>query len=118
MKILVHWVLNALVIIVAAYILPGVSVDGFIPALLVAIVLGVLNAVIRPIFIILTLPITILTLGLFLFVINSTLVYVTSWLVPDFHVESFWWAFLYGIVLTILNFIVHHLFDRNYHHKE
>ena len=90
MKILVHWVLNALVIIVAAYILPGVSVDGFIPALLVAIVLGVLNAVIRPIFIILTLPITILTLGLFLFVINSTLVYVTSWLVPDFHVESFW----------------------------
>lgn len=111
MKILAHWVLNALVILAAAYLLPGVTVSGFVPALLVALVLGILNAVVRPVFILLTLPITVLTFGLFLLVINSVLVYVTSFIVPGFSVANFWWAFLLGLVLSALNYIVNRLFD-------
>lgn len=112
MKILAQWVLNALVILLSAYLLPGVVLTGFVPALLVALVLGVLNAIVRPIFVILTLPITILTLGLFLLVINSVIIYLTSVLVPGFVLAGFWQAFLFGIVLSILNFVVHRLFDR------
>lgn len=112
MKVLGNWMLNALIILVAAYILPGVMVEGFFIALLVALVLGILNAVVRPIFIILTLPITIVTFGLFLLVINSVLVYFTSWLVSGFSVANFWWALLFGVVLSILNFVVNSLYAK------
>ena len=112
MEILARWVINALTILGAAYLLPGVSVEGFIPALLTALVLGVLNAVVKPIFVILTLPITIFTFGLFLLVINSVLIYLASMIIPGFMVAGFWWAFLFGVVLSVLNFAIRGLFDR------
>ncbi len=106
MSILIRWIISALAIVVAAYILPGVHVDGFFTALVTAVVLGILNAFIKPILIILTLPITILTLGLFTFVINALLILITSFIVPGFRVDSFWWAIAFGILLAIIHYFI------------
>ncbi|HEX8974607.1 MAG TPA: phage holin family protein [Patescibacteria group bacterium] len=109
MKILIHWLLSALAVVIAAYLLPqGIFVKSFFVALVVAVVLGFLNAVIRPILIVLTLPIEILTLGLFTFVINAGLVMLASAVVPGFQVASFWWALAFSLILSIINAVLHH----------
>lgn len=105
-QILVRWIVSALVILVAAYLLSGVHVENFVTALVIAIVLGVINAILRPILIILTLPITITTFGLFLLVINALLVMLTTYIVPDFRVDNFWWALLFGAVVSVFNAFV------------
>lgn len=87
----------------AAYILPGVDVDSFVTALVVAVVLGILNALLKPILLILTLPITILTLGLFTFVINLMLVYLTEAVVPGFVIDGLLSAVLFSLVLSLIN---------------
>jgi len=87
---------------IAAYVLPGVNVDGLWVALVLAVVLGAINAFIRPIIILLTLPINVLTLGLFTLVINAALVVLASYVVPGFSVAGFWWAMLFSIVLSIV----------------
>ena len=110
MQVLIRWLLNALVIIVAAYILPGVGVSGFIVALLVALVLGLLNAVIKPILVLLTLPINIISLGLFTFIINAFLIWLTAKIIPGFSVSGFGYALLFGIVLSIVGYVVNKLF--------
>ncbi len=92
-----------MVIVVAAYIVPGVHVSGFITALAVALVLGVVNAVLKPLLIILTLPITLLTLGLFALVLNAVLILLVGWIVPGFIVDGFLSALVFGIVLSISN---------------
>jgi putative membrane protein len=106
MTILINWLLSSLVIIVGAYILPGVHVESFLTALVLAIVLGIINALLKPILILLTLPINILSLGLFTLVINAALIMLATVIVPGFKVDSFWWALLYGIVLSFLNWFV------------
>ena len=103
MKTIVHLILSTVAVFVTAKILPGVTLDGFVTALVVAVVLGAVNTVLRPILIILTLPINILTLGLFTFVIIGGLVQLVSWLVPGFHVASFWWALVFALVLWVIN---------------
>lgn len=103
MKIVIHWFLAALAIVITAYLLPGVSLSGFLAALVAAVVLGFVNAILRPILIILTLPVNLLTLGLFTLVINALLIMLTSAVVPGFGVASFWWALLFGIVLFFVN---------------
>ncbi|EKE19353.1 MAG: hypothetical protein ACD_9C00043G0002 [uncultured bacterium] len=108
MKILFHWFLSALAIVITAYLLPGIVLKGFFAALIVAIVLGFFNTIIRPILILLSLPIQFLTLGLFTFVINAALVMLTSRIVPDFHVESFGWALLFSLVLWAVNAMLQH----------
>ncbi|MBN1594840.1 phage holin family protein [candidate division FCPU426 bacterium] len=105
MQILIHWVLYALAILLAAYLLPGIVVRGFGAALVTALVLGILNAFVKPFLLLLTLPINILTLGLFTFILNTLLIMMTSAMVPGFHVRNFWWALLFGIVLSVFNFI-------------
>lgn len=105
MKILVNWLLSALAITVSAYLLPGVEIKNFVTALAVAVILGLINSFIRPVLILLTLPINILTLGLFTLVINACLILLTSLLMPGFVVASFWWALLFGIVLFFVNSI-------------
>jgi putative membrane protein len=107
MRIIIHWIVSALAIVIAAYLLPGVHVSGFVAALILAVVLGAINAFLRPLLVILTLPITILTLGLFVFVINGALVMLASYIVPGFAVDSFWWALLFGIVLAIVSAVLH-----------
>lgn len=103
MTFLISLVLSTIAVFVTAYILPGVKLDGWVTALILAIVLGVINAFIRPILLILTLPINILTLGLFTFVVIALCVMLASYIVPGFHVDGFWWAMAFGVVLAIIN---------------
>ncbi len=91
-RFLTHWLLTAVALGVAAWILPGVHISS-LPALAVAaVVLGFVNAVIKPVLVIFTLPITVLTLGLFYLVVNGLAFALAAWLVPGFHVDSFGWA--------------------------
>jgi putative membrane protein len=107
MKTIIHFLFSALAVLITAYILPGVTVSGFGSAIIVAIVLGIINTILRPILIILTLPISIISLGLFVFVINAILVLLASSIIPGFDVVSFWSAMLFGIVLAIVGAILH-----------
>ncbi|MFA5942069.1 MAG: phage holin family protein [Candidatus Paceibacterota bacterium] len=104
MKLFFHWLIAAIAILLAARIVPGASAT-LIGALITAVVLGALNLFIRPILTILTLPITILTLGLFSFVINALLVMLASYLVPGFTVAGFWAAIFFSLVLMIINWV-------------
>ena len=106
LKVLINWIVSALVILVVAYFLPGVHVSGFVAALTVALVLGLINAIIKPIFVMLTLPLTVVTLGLFVFVINALLVMLASAIVPGFVVYGFFWALVFSLVLSISNAFV------------
>ena len=106
MKLIIHWIVSALAILVAAYILPGVHVTGLVAALILAVVLGVINAVLRPLLIMLTLPITILTLGLFVLVINAALIMLAAYIVPGFTVDGFLWALVFGVVLAIVSSVL------------
>lgn len=103
MKILINWVISAMVIVVVAYIVPGVHVSGFISALAVALVLGIINAFLKPALVVLTLPINILSLGLFTFVLNALLILLVGKIVPGFIIDGFLWALVFGIVLSITN---------------
>lgn len=106
MGLLLKLLLNAAVVFVAGYLLEGVIVDSFIAALVAALVLGILNTLIKPVLIILTLPITIVTLGLFTLVINTIIVLMTAWLVPGFDVLSFWWALGFSLLVSIISWFL------------
>ncbi len=101
--LLVNWIVSAMVIFSIAYVLPGTEVLDFTSALVVALVLGIINAFLKPILIMLTLPITILTLGLFTFVLNALLILLVSNIVPGFRVDGFLAALVFGIALSIVN---------------
>lgn len=100
---LIRLILSAVAVLICSYILPGANVDGFVTAVVVAGVLAILNVLLKPILVILTIPITFLTLGLFLLVINTILILLVDGLVPGFEVDGFWWAFLFSIILSIVN---------------
>lgn len=106
MHILLAIIINTIAVLLTAYILPGIHVSGFWTAVFVAIVLGIVNAILRPIIFILTLPINILTLGLFSFVIMGLLVYLVSAIVPGFKVDNFGWAILFALIVAIINWIL------------
>ncbi|MEX2029306.1 MAG: phage holin family protein [Candidatus Paceibacterota bacterium] len=106
MKLIIHWVVSALAILVTAYILPGVNVSGIVVALVLAVVLGAINAFIRPLLVMLTLPISVVTLGLFVLVIDALLIMLAGYVVPGFTVASFWWALAFGIVLAIVSYVL------------
>jgi putative membrane protein len=103
--LLVSWIIITVVILIVAFIVPGIKVKSPGSALLAAAVLGVLNVLVRPILVFLTLPITIITLGLFLLVINALILMLTSAIVPGFEVKSFWHAVLGAIVISIISFL-------------
>ncbi|WP_437399061.1 phage holin family protein [Flagellimonas lutimaris] len=107
MKLIIRLLLNALAVVILSYMLPGVGVDSMLTAIIVAIVLSILNFLVKPILVILTLPITILTLGLFLLVINAIIILLTSNLIDGFHVTSFWWAIIFSLLLSFLQAILH-----------
>jgi len=96
---------NALAVIITAYLLPGVHINGALTAVIVAVVLAILNAFLKPLLILLTLPITLFTLGIFLLVINAIIILLASYFVNGFKVDGFWWALLFSIVLSIVNSI-------------
>lgn len=103
MSLLINWIVSALVILVGAYVVPGVHVDGFVTALVAAVILGILNAIVKPILLVLTLPINILTLGLFTLVINAVVILLVTSFVPGFTVDGLGWAILYSIVISVIS---------------
>lgn len=106
MNIITNWLLSGVAIIISAYVLPGVSVNGFMTALVLAVVLGAINAILKPFLLFITLPINIITLGLFTFVINAFLIKLAGAIVPGFAVDSFWWAMLFAITLSIVSWVI------------
>jgi putative membrane protein len=109
MRILINWLITTAAILISAYLLPGVSVRSLGAAFVTALVLGLINAIIRPILLILTFPLTILTLGLFIFVLNALLVLLTSAIVPGFHIQSFGWAILFSLLFSVVSFVLHRI---------
>lgn len=107
MNFILRILISAAVASGLSYVLSGVHIDNFITALMVAIVLAVLNAIVKPILIILTLPITILTLGLFLFVINALIILLAAHFVNGFRVDGFWWALLFSLLMSILTSLLY-----------
>src|SRR5690606_3718976 len=103
MEILLIWILNAVALLIVAYILPGISVASFWSALVAALVLGLLSALVKPVLVLLTLPVTIVTLGLFLLVINALLFWFVGSVLKGFHVNGFWWAMLGALVYSIIS---------------
>jgi putative membrane protein len=102
MYLLFKWLASAVAILIASYLIPGVVVSGVWTALILAAVLGLLNLIIKPLLVLLTLPINILTLGLFTFVINALIILLASSIVKGFAIGGFWNALIFGILLMII----------------
>jgi putative membrane protein len=106
MGLLIRLVANALAILAAAYIVPGIEVAGGLSLLAAALVLGLVNAVVRPILLFLTFPFTLVTLGLFIFLLNAFCLWLTSWLVTGFEVHGFWAAVLGALIVSVVSWLV------------
>lgn len=111
MNLILKILLTAVAVLVIAHFLPGVSVVNFINAVFVAIVLGILRITVKPILIILTLPVTILTLGLFLLVINAIIIMLASEILDGFEVSGFWIALLFSLILSLLQSLLYSILD-------
>ncbi len=103
---IIRWIVNALALILTAWLLKGMEFNGVFAPFVAALVIGVLNAVLRPFLILITLPLNILTLGVFTFVVNGFLIYITAKVVNGFVVENFWAAFVGAIFLSIISFLL------------
>ncbi len=103
MNFVIKLLLSAISVLVSAYLLPGANVDGFLSAFVVAIFLALFSATLKPLLIILTIPVTVVTMGLFLLVINALMIMLADYLVTGFSVDGFWWALIFGIILAIVN---------------
>jgi putative membrane protein len=97
---LMRLIINSIVAFALSYLLSGIAIDSFWTAIVVAIVLAVLNAIVRPLLILLTLPITLVTLGLFLLVINALIIELADKLIDGFEVRNFWWALLFSLLFS------------------
>ncbi len=106
MRLVIKWLLSALALLAVTYIYTGVQVSSFTSALIAAAVIGLLNMVVRPVLVVLTLPVTIITLGLFLFVINALLFWAASGLLPGFHVNGFVAALIGSLIYSLLGLII------------
>lgn len=106
MRLLIKWLLSALALLAVAYLYSGVQVSTYTSALLAAAVIGLLNMFVRPVLVVLTLPVTIVTLGLFLFVINALLFWAASGLLSGFHVNSFFAALIGSLIYSLLGLLI------------
>ena len=109
MRLLLIWLINAVALLLLPYLFPGVQIDSFFTALWVALVLGLVNAVLRPILVLLTLPITLLTLGLFVLVINGLLFYMVAHMVSGFHVSGLGSGIAGALLYSIFSWALHAL---------
>ncbi len=105
LMLLARWLVNAAALLLVAYIYPGVHVESFVAALIAALVLGLVNAFIRPLAVILTFPVTLITLGLFLFVINALLFWLVAEVVHGFAVSGFWAALVGSILYSLITLV-------------
>jgi len=106
MGLLLRWLILTVAIIIASYLLEGIHVSGFFSAFFAAAILGILNALFRPILILLTLPINILSLGLFTFVINALMLMMVSGIISGFEVHGFWTAVLGSLIISIISWLL------------
>ena len=113
MRLLIVWLINALALLALPYLMSSVTVDSFATALIAALVLGLINTFIRPVLFILTLPATVLTLGLFIFVINGLLFWMAASFIEGFHVGGFWSAVGAAILYSIISWALSAIFIRD-----
>lgn len=119
MDFIIKLFLNAIAVVITAYLLPGVHLQSFGYAVLLAAVLSLLNVSLKPILIVLTIPATIFTLGLFLLVINALMILIADWIITDgFNVDGFWWALLFSIILSIINGLFNRLTVKPEHRND
>ncbi len=107
MNLIIKLLVNAIAVFILAEFLSGVSVDGYVGAIIVAAVLSILNVLIKPVLVVLTLPVTIVTLGLFLFVVNALIILLADKLLSSFSVDGIWTAIIFSVLLSILQSILH-----------
>ena len=112
MKILLRWLISAGALMLIAYYVPGIAVSGFYAALVAALILGLINVLIRPLILLLTLPINILTLGLFTLVINALMFWLASSVVKGFFVAGFWPAFWGALIMCVVGWFLNSLFKK------
>lgn len=110
MSIIAHLLISALAVYLTAWLLPGISVKSFWTAIGVSIVIAILNVLVKPLLTLLTIPVTVVTLGLFLFVIDALIILLAGKLLSSFHVDSFWWALLFSIIVTFVTNLLYQLF--------
>lgn len=106
---LIRLLITALAVILTSYLLPGVHVESFLSAIILSLLLALLNVTLKPILIIITIPVTFLTLGLFLLVINALMILLADAILPGFIVDGFWWAVAFSVVLWIINSILRNI---------
>ena len=117
MKLLLKWLLSAAALLFVAYVYSGVEVKGFTDALIAAFVIGLLNTVVRPVLVVLTLPVTLLTLGLFLFVINALMFWTASAVLDGFHVRGFVAALVGSLIYSVMGVIIESALERLFSKK-
>ncbi|WP_109299619.1 phage holin family protein [Aquimarina sp. AU474] len=113
MKFFLKLLLSAVAVLVLAEILPGAQVNNYVSALIVAVVLAILNAIVKPILVFLTLPATIVTLGLFLLVINAAIILLADYFIPGFNVNGWLWALVFSVLLSIFQSILHSILKKD-----
>lgn len=106
MGFIIKLILTGIAAAVAAYLLPGVVIDGIGNAILLALVLAILNAILRPILVVLTIPVTLLTLGLFLLVINALIILIADYILDGFRVDGFFWALIFSLIMSVVTSII------------
>lgn len=111
MRILVHWLVNALAVYATANILQGIHIRSFGTAFLVALVLGLVNTIVRPVFVFFSIPFIIVTLGLFLFVINALLLQLSAAVVDGFSIDGFWWAVAGSLLISAISWTISTVFN-------
>ena len=116
-KLLAKWLLLACALLFVAYLYPGVEIRSFSAALLAAFVIGLLNAVVRPVLVVLTLPVTVLTLGLFLFVINALMFWAAASVLEGFHVQGFLAALVGSVIYSAIGIVIDSALERLFPHK-
>jgi putative membrane protein len=107
MNFIMRIIVTSIVAFGLSYILSGVHFDSFTSAIVLAIVLAILNAIVKPILFIITLPITIITLGLFSLVVNAVIIIMADYLIEDFYVDGFWWSLLFSLLLSIVTSVLY-----------
>ena len=113
MYTVIRFLLNGLAVLLTAYLLPGVHVENYGYALLVALVLALANIFVKPLLVLLTIPVTVITFGLFLLVINALMILLVDYVVSGFDVDNFWWALLFSIILSVFNSLFRDISGRN-----
>ncbi len=109
MNFLLKLILSSVAVLLGAYLLPGADVDDFWTAFLVAVLLSLLNVTVKPLLIVFTIPITFLTLGLFLLVINALMILIADYFIDGFRVDGFWWALAFSLILSVINALLNDL---------